>query len=265
MESKPVPSLDPEAVIFTPQLVQRSCRPANLLEENKAFHELARCLSSHPDQFLERLVEVTLTLCKADTVGISVEATDDDGNPTFRWVAIAGELKEMVGGSTPRNFSPCGICVDRQQPLLMKDLDKAYPYFREAPRPFVEALLLPWGVQGGPEGTLWVVAHNEQRHFDLQDVRMMGSLAAFAFGAINLQRKMQDAERVSAAISLTSEMAHHVNNPLQAAMLLLFRLKNENVLNDAAMDLLARLEIELERVAKLSAEIINGNRSAQAA
>ena len=87
---------------------------------------------------------------------------------------------------------------------------------------------------------------------------MMGSLAAFAFGAIYIQQKLQDAERVSAAISLTSAMAHHVNNPLQAAMLLLFRLKNENIPTDAAMDLLARLETELDRVAKLSAEIIDG-------
>jgi signal transduction histidine kinase len=259
------PPLSPEAVIFTPQLVQRPCRPANLSEENKAFHELAQCLALHPEQFLNHLVEATLKLCDADTVGISVEATDDDGKPIFRWVAVAGELKEMVGGSTPRNFSPCGICIDRQQPLLLRDLDKAYPYFQQAPRPFVEALLLPWGVQGGPEGTLWVVAHTDRRNFDLQDVRMMGSLAAFAFGAIYLQQKMQDAERVSAAISMTSEMAHHVNNPLQAAMLLLFRLKNENVLSDAAMDLLTRLEVEVDRVAKLSAEIINGNRSAHAA
>ena len=150
-------------------------------------------------------------------------------------------------------------------PLLLRDLDKAYPYFQQAPRPFVEALLLPWGVQGGPEGTLWVVAHTDRRNFDLQDVRMMGSLAAFAFGAIYVQRKMQDAERVSAAISMTSEMAHHINNPLQAAMLLLFRLKSENVLSDAALDLLTRLEIEVDRVAKLSAEIINGNRAAHAA
>ena len=76
-------SLTPEAVIFTPQLVQRPCRPANLLEESKAFHGLAQCLALHPDQFLDRLVEVTLQLCDADTVGISVEATDDEGSRSF--------------------------------------------------------------------------------------------------------------------------------------------------------------------------------------
>ena len=143
------PTLPPEAVIYTPQLVYRSWRPPNPLEENKAFHELAQCLVSNPDEFLDRLVEVALRLCDGDTVGISMESTDSDGKEIFRWVAIAGTLKEMVGGTTPRNFSPCGICVDQNQPLLMKDLARAYPYFNDAPVPFVEALLLPWGAQGG--------------------------------------------------------------------------------------------------------------------
>jgi hypothetical protein len=104
MDQTPPPSLNPEAVILTPQLVQRPCRPANLFEENKAFHELARCLALHPEQFLDRLVEVTLQLCDADTVGISVEATDDEGKPIFRWAAIAGDLKQMVGRIHPKKF-----------------------------------------------------------------------------------------------------------------------------------------------------------------
>jgi len=94
---------------------------------------------------------------------------------------------------------------------------------------------------------------------------MMSSLAAFAFGAIYLQQRLQDAERVSAAINMTSAMAHHINNPLQAAMLLLFRLKNENTLTGPALDLLARLEIEVDRAAKLSSEIIHGNSRGHAA
>jgi GAF domain-containing protein len=254
------PTFPPEAVIFTPQLVYRACRAANLLEENKAFHELAQCLVSNPDQFLDRLVEVALRLCDGDTVGISVESTDDDGNGVFRWVAMAGELKKMIGGTTPRNFSPCGICVDQNQPVLMKDLARAYPYFQEAPVPFVEALLLPWGVQGGAVGTLWAVAHSDRRNFDLHDVRVLSSLAAFAYGAIYLKQKTQEEERVSAAISLTTAMAHHVNNPLQAAMLLLFRLKEEGGLSATGAGLLAVLEAEIDRVAAVSCELLGANR-----
>jgi signal transduction histidine kinase len=259
MEYNATPTLTPDAVTFTSQLVQRPCRPANHIEENQAFHELAITLMSQPDQFLDRLVEVALRLCGAHTVGISVESTDTEGNQVFRWVAIAGELKEMVGGTTPRKFSPCGICVDQQQPLLMIDLAQAYPYLQDTRRPLVEALLLPWGVQGGPQGTLWAVAHDNRRHFDLHDVRVLTSLAAFAFGAIYLQKKIQAGERVSAAAHMSSVMAHHVNNPLQAAMLILFRLKSEHILNDEGRDLVARLEAEVDRVANVSAEVINAN------
>jgi hypothetical protein len=54
-------------------------------------------LVSDPDGFVQRLVEVALRLCDAHSVGISVESTDDEGKAVFRWVAIAGELKDMVG------------------------------------------------------------------------------------------------------------------------------------------------------------------------
>src|SRR4051794_24999773 len=127
--------LPPEAVIFTPQLIQRPCRAPDPIAENKAFHDLAQCLVTDADGFLDRLVEVALRLCEGDTVGISVESTDAEGNPVFRWIAIAGKLKDMVGGTTPRNFSPCGVCVDSHQPILMRHLSLAYPYLNDTPLP----------------------------------------------------------------------------------------------------------------------------------
>ncbi len=249
-------AIPPDAVIFTPELVYRTCRAPNPDEENKAFHELALCLVSDPDGFLDRLVQVALKLCDGDTAGISVESTDGAGLPIFRWIAMAGELKGLTGGTTPRNFSPCGICVDQNQPVLMKDLARAYPYLMEAPAPFVEALLLPWGEQGGPVGTLWIVSHTGRRTYDLHDVRILSSLAAFAYGAIHLKQKMQDAERVSAAVTMIEAIAHHINNPLQAAMLLVFRLKREGGLSVKGAELLAALAVEIDRVAAFSSELL---------
>jgi GAF domain-containing protein len=221
--------------------------------------ETERHTAPMPDQFLDRLVNVSLKLCDGDTVGISLESNDADGKEIFRWIAIAGELKEMVGGTTPRNFSPCGICVDLKQPLLMKDLAQAYPYFQDAPKAFVEALLLPWGMHGGPVGTLWIVSHSDRRRFDLHDVRVLSGLAAFAFGAIHLKHVTEEAERISSAVCMTAAMAHHVNNPLQAAILLLFRLKHECGLSSTALELLAVLESEIERVASISSELLRSS------
>lgn len=245
-----------ESVIHTADLIQRAPRDARIQEENEAFHDLARSLAAEPEEFLHRLVEVARRLCRADTVGVSVEETDAEGKRIFRWVAMAGDLKEMVGGTTPRNFSPCGVCVDTKQPLLMNDLDRAYPYFKEAPLPFVEALLIPWGIPDAPVGTLWVVAHNHQRKFDLQDVRIMSSLAGFACGAVYLQHKLRRAERDAASSRITSSMAHHINNPLQGAVLALYRLRTECDLNPDALELITILEAELRRVTLLSAELL---------
>ena len=169
---------------------------------------------------------------------------------------MAGELKYLIGGTTPRYFSPCGVCVDTNQPLLMDRLDRYYPQFREAPLPFKEALLLPWGGDGGPIGTLWIVAHTDRRKFELEDVRLMGSLAAFASGAVRLRQTFIKSERLAAASKMALEMAHHINNPLQAAVLILFQVKNSE-LSPKSRELVQALEVELNRVATLSAELLN--------
>jgi hypothetical protein len=245
-----------ESIVITPQLQQRSSREIDLHKENAAFRELASNFASEPDEFLQLLVEQTIRLCDADTVGISVEEVDDKGDKIFRWVAMAGELRHLIGGTTPRNFSPCGVCVDQNRPLLMDRLDRFYPYFREAPLPFVEALLIPWGVSGGPIGTLWIVAHSDNRKFDREDVRLMSCLAAFAAGAIRLKQTVRETERAVAATEVVAAMAHHINNPLQGAILALFCAKAKPDLNPEVRELILIADSEVQRVAALSAELL---------
>jgi signal transduction histidine kinase len=248
-----------ESIIITPQLQERTPRQTDVRMENAAFRELAALLVGEPDSLLQRLVELTLTLCDADTVGISVEQVDDKGDKIFRWVAMAGELKHLIGGTTPRNFSPCGVCVDRNQPLLMDHIDRVYPYFKEAPLPFVEALLLPWEVSDGPVGTLWVVAHSDRRKFDREDVRLMNCLTAFASGGINLKRTLQDSERAIASARVVSTVAHHINNPLQGVVLTLFYLKSQSNLSPDLRELISSADALLQRVIGLSDDLIRND------
>ena len=250
------PALEFEHVVITSQLQQRPSRHVDLQKENAAFRDLARHLAADPDRLLQSLVEIALNLCEADTVGISVEQTDDKGGKIFRWVAMAGALKHLIGGTTPRNFSPCGVCVDRNQPLLMERLDRAYPYFSEAPLPFVEALLLPWAIDGDPVGTLWIVAHSDQRKFDREDVRLVGCLAAFASGAIRLKKTLLETQRALAAVDMVSAMAHNINNPLQAAIFALHHAKSQNDLSPNVRKMILIAEKEIHRVAALSAELL---------
>jgi hypothetical protein len=244
-----------EDVVITAELKTRQPREFDLQRENDAFRELADRLASNPDRFLDRLVEIALVLCEADTTGISVEETDDKGERVFRWVAMAGSLRHLLGRTTPRHFSPCGVCVDQNAPLLMERLDRFYPYFKEAPLPFVEALLTPWEVKDGSNGTLWIVAHSERRKFDQQDVRLMGCLAAFACGVIRLKQTLAEFEQVSGAAKVLNAVAHRINNPLQSVILAISCALSGTGLSREARTMITIAEKELQRVAELSAEL----------
>ncbi len=243
-------------VIITSDLQSRPSREIDLQTENSAFRELADHLAANPEKFLARLVELAMTLCDAGTVGISVEQTNDKGERIFLWVAMAGELKHMLGGTTPRNFSPCGICVDQKAPLLMDRLDRFYPYFREAPLPFIEALLIPWEIKDGPNGTLWAVTHNDRTKFDRQDVRLLGCLAAFACGAIRLEHILAESIRSAATATVLNDLAHQINNPLQGAIFALTCASSGEELSPESRAMVLIAEQELQRVAALSGALI---------
>jgi hypothetical protein len=243
------------SVIITHELERRTPRAVNLQAETKAFRELADLFASDPENFLKRLVEVTRELCDGDTVGISVEQVDEKSAKIFRWVAIAGELKHLIGGTTPRNFSPCGVCVDQNSVLLMDRLDRAYPYFKEAPLPFIEALLLPWHTSTGAVGTLWVVAHSDRKKFDREDMRLVSCLAAFAAGAIQLQQSLREKEWAVTSAQVVSELAHHINNPLQGAMFAIDLAKSTDS-EQIRREMVKTADAQLARVATLSAEML---------
>ena len=47
----------------------------------------------------------------------------------------------------------------------------------------LDVLLIPFYVHGERIGTIWVTAYDESRRFDLEDLRMMTSLATFTGAA----------------------------------------------------------------------------------
>jgi GAF domain-containing protein len=243
-----------EDIIITSQLSERPDRHIDLEKENIAFCELAQQFARDPNSFPQALTELALKLCDADTVGINIKQVDE-GATIFRWIAVAGELKHLVGEKTPDDFSPCEICLTTKKPLLIVDLDRFYPQFRETNLRFVETLLVPWDIGGGTSGTLWVVAHRERRKFDQEDVRLMGSFAAFAAGARCLKDLLLQSQRSVAAANIAASMAHHINNPLQGALLALHQAKAKTESGETR-ELILVAELLLGRVKKLSAELI---------
>src|SRR6202051_3045252 len=163
-----------ESILCTDELKRRPPRSPDYEKESRALVALAEALSESPRTVLQTLADIILDVCRAGSAGISL-LTKEDGGKRFYWPAIAGEWKPHIGGGTPRDFGPCGDVLDRNAPLLMRQVHRRYRYFEPVKPPLEEALLIPFYVHGTAVGTIWAVAHND-RKFDAEDERLMKSL-----------------------------------------------------------------------------------------
>jgi hypothetical protein len=84
----------------------------------------------------------------------------------------------------------------------------------------------------------------------------LGSLAGFACGAIRLQHALSESIRASAASMVLSELAHQINNPLQAVVLAVSCANSSNDLSPEVRAMTMIAEKELQRVVSLSAELV---------
>jgi len=127
-----------DAVDIRSELHARPTRAPNHEQYDRAFAVLATEMAENPRNMLQKLVEVAVDLCKADTAGVSLL----DGD-VFRWEAVADVFAGARGGTMPRNESPCGVCIDSDSTQLMYLVDRCFPALFAEPR-FVEALLIPF-------------------------------------------------------------------------------------------------------------------------
>jgi hypothetical protein len=130
-----------------------------------------------------------LDLCIAGTAGVSLLETTPNGEEVFRPNVLAGALAQYVGGTTPRNFSPCGVCLEHGTPVLYEYPERYFTYLQAANTPIVEELVLPLIADNHALGTIWIMSHSEERHFDSEYVRVMTSLADFTAAALLTQRQ----------------------------------------------------------------------------
>src|SRR5215467_10564114 len=140
-------------VLITDELARRPGRSPNYAAENRALAGLAEALADSPQTILQKLVETALELCRADSAGISIL---ESGGTTgvFRWHAVAGQFAPNVGSHVLREATPSGVVLDRAAPLLFSYPERHFDYGRAIDPPIVEALLVPFHVEGNPVGTL---------------------------------------------------------------------------------------------------------------
>lgn len=255
MSDSEVPAREPDEaapsiadITITPDLWARPARAADLKAETAAIRRLADAMATDPSRVFQLCVDLALELCRADTSGVSVRERTDAGEDVFRWIAIAGAMRQHLHGTTPRYFSPCGITVDTGMPLLMRRPELVYRYL-DVGLPIHDALLIPLGEKGSRlEATIWIVAHDPARKFDGEDARVMQRIAIFTATALQMAQVVEEARaEVSEQKVLFQELDHRVKNTLQMTSSLL-RLQLGSVADPAAR---AAIETASQRVLAL--------------
>src|SRR3569623_33391 len=193
-------------VFITAELSRRGVAPRDHLREKLAIHDIAERMADQPSEVLPRLVQLAMDISGAESAGISVLEREAQ---QFRWLGLAGVLSAFEGATTPRNHSPCGVCLDFDGPILMDRPERAYEWIADANITVPEVLLVPLRVKGSDAiGTLWLVA-KEGGYFDLGHAQALTELAAFAGVAL---RMIQTEQRLNQALQdqevLTREMSH---------------------------------------------------------
>lgn len=198
-----------ESIVCTDELNQRPARSPDYETENRALLLLAQTLADSPRTILQTLADTILEVFRAGSAGISL-LTKEDGGKTFYWPAIAGVWKPHIGGGTPRDFGPCGDVLDCGGPLLFRHFERRYPYLRPVAPLVEECLLVPFYVEGKAVGTIWAIAHDEGRRFDVEDLRQLEHLSRFASAAYQVVESLSASEQ-------REEALRHSNAELELA------------------------------------------------
>ena len=197
VEQAVIPISGLRSVVSVSELDQRASRPPDYAAENRALIGLAEQLVKSPSDILQKLTEAALTLCSAQSAGVSLLQAD---GKRFYWPAIAGRWAEHVGGGTPRDFGPCGTVLDRNTALLFTHPELDFDYFTPVTPLVEEALLMPFYVNGKAVGTVWVVAHDTDRRFQSEDLRLMTNLGTFASSAYQVLQSLSTMQGIASMV-----------------------------------------------------------------
>lgn len=194
-----------EEVLITRELARRPLRNPDYEAQSKAMADLGEKLAANPPGILQSVSNLARKLCRADSAGINILEGDGEASK-FRWQAISGPFAPNSFRTIPRDSSPCGVVIARDEVLLFDRPDRYFAELREAEPRVYEALLAPWHMRGAPRGTLWVLGHTPELHFDSEDARIVEALARFAASSYEMVLN------VEAARASESDMERHVKD-----------------------------------------------------
>jgi signal transduction histidine kinase len=222
----------------------------------EGMQQLAHAFLENPDTILQELVNAAISLCGADSAGISLERearTDDD---YYHWVATAGEYRGFLDTHLPRSPSACSVCLERGRPQLFRVTQRFFDLMGVTAPLVTDGLLLPWQVED-TRGTIWIMAHGRTEAFDSEDLRMMQLLADFVAMGVRQQRQQKLLVRQasnSAAAAMANDLAHNINNPLQSVTNVLYLAERSP--NAEARALALELSDHVQRLSSLVSQLL---------
>ena len=191
-----------QSVLSTAELSKRPSRAPDYAAESSALVALAEQLATSPAGILQKLADTALTLCGAQSAGISLLEAD---GKRFYWPAIAGQWAVHLGGGTPREYGPCGTVLDNNTALLFSHPERDFDYFAPVTPLVEEALLMPFYINGNAVGTVWIIAHDQIRRFDSEDLRLMTDLGTFAASAYQALLSLNAIQAVAAVVESSDD------------------------------------------------------------
>ena len=227
-----------ESILFTEELGRRPWRPPDHEKENSALVELVSALVDSPQTILQTLADRVLETLDADSAGLSLLTKD---GRRFYWAAISGAWRPHLGGGTPRDFGPCGDVLDRNVPMLFTHWERRYPYLSGAMPLAEEGLLVPFFVSGKAVGTIWTIAHRNDRKFDAEDLRLLESMGRFASAAYQTVQSIEEIrseiaarEKAEAALrELAGGLEHKLRRLVDSSIIGIFIWRLDGRITDA--------------------------------
>jgi GAF domain-containing protein len=184
-----IPIGAPSDLFITEALDERGTRAPDYRQQSRAIQALAVQMANDPEEVLPKFVDLAMEITGAVSAGLSLwEPSPAPG--VFRWRYLRGSLSPFEGATTPRNFSPCGVTLDRNAAVLTLHPERTYTWIVEAGVTAPEVLLVPLYIGGAePLGTLWVVAETEGQ-FNRDHAQLLTDLAECVGGALAASRRM---------------------------------------------------------------------------
>lgn len=198
-------------VVSSDEIGHRPMRAPDFELESRTLRRLSRTLTASPSALLQTMVNSLMEACRAESAGVSLlELTSPRDEPLqFRWVATGGRLEPFAGQAIPRHDSPCGATLDADRALLMREPARQFSCIERLPMSICEMLLVPLRRNGVPIGTAWVATHDPDRHFDLEDTRLLTSISQFGAAATEVvtSADANDRAHMAARTAAAEELA----------------------------------------------------------